>query len=41
MILNGKLYLTWGKGKDGVLFRHPETTIKKADENWTKLNKQN
>ena len=33
-IINGKLYLSWGKG--GSFFENPEKGIQKADRKWNK-----
>ena len=38
-IIDGKLYLAASKSSN--LFKHTEKTIKKADENWAKINKEN
>ena len=38
-IIDGKLYLAASKSSN--LFKHTEKTIKKADESWAKINKEN
>ena len=38
-IIDGKLYLAASKSSN--LFKHTEKAIKKADENWAKINKEN